>query len=190
MSTYFSSSSRRRSPAVLVTGREKIMPATRSTAPNKNRSRIPGGTGAMVKLSRSTMPIIGSTAFHASFNFSVSLVGYKLKPSLLHNGMFCKLCISLQDFPEEYKSFCNPGPFRRDAGASHNYSRIFTGSYAAGMDSSQSASPAGSLFRRLSALYRLVPYGQNPAAARFILKYIQLVSDSRVYKPDYRSGSL
>lgn len=53
---------------------KNIIPITRSTAPNKNISKIPGGTGAIVKLNNSTIPIMGSTALKASSNFSVNLV--------------------------------------------------------------------------------------------------------------------
>ena len=51
-----------------------IMPTTRSTAPNRNKSRMLGGTGAMVKLKSSTSPMMGSTAFNASSNFSANFV--------------------------------------------------------------------------------------------------------------------
>ena len=53
---------------------KKIMPMTRSTAPNKNRSRIPGGIGAMVKLKEDTMAIIGRTAFSVLVSFSAHFV--------------------------------------------------------------------------------------------------------------------
>ena len=55
--------------------REKnVMPTISRTPPIRNAMRILGGIGAMVKLSSSTMPIIGSTAFRDSSSFSCSLV--------------------------------------------------------------------------------------------------------------------
>ena len=53
---------------------KNIIPTMSSTAPNKNRSRMLGGMGAMVKLKSSTIPMIGATAFKASFNLSENLV--------------------------------------------------------------------------------------------------------------------
>ena len=53
---------------------KNIIPMISSTAPNKNRSRMLGGMGAIVKLKSSTIPMIGATAFKASFNFSENLV--------------------------------------------------------------------------------------------------------------------
>ena len=53
---------------------KSIIPAINSTAPNKNKSRMLAGTGVIVKLSSTTIAIIGDTAFSDSFNFSVNLV--------------------------------------------------------------------------------------------------------------------
>ena len=52
---------------------KNIMPMIRRTAPNRNKSNMLGGIGAMVKLNRITIPIVGSTAIRASFNFSLNL---------------------------------------------------------------------------------------------------------------------
>ena len=49
---------------------KNIMPTTSIAAPNRNKSRMLGGIGAMVKLNNNTIPMVGSTAISASFNFS------------------------------------------------------------------------------------------------------------------------
>ncbi len=53
---------------------KSIIPMTRSTAPNRNKRSMLGKTGAMVKLRSNTSPIMGSTAFNASSNFSANFV--------------------------------------------------------------------------------------------------------------------
>ena len=60
---------------------KNIIPATKSTAPSKNAISMLGDIGAIVKQSTRTMPIIGITAFSASFNFSCSFVLYNLNSS-------------------------------------------------------------------------------------------------------------
>ena len=53
---------------------KSIMPTISNTAPMRNAIRMLVGIGATVKHSSSTMPMIGSTAFSDSFNFSCSFV--------------------------------------------------------------------------------------------------------------------
>lgn len=53
---------------------KNIMPTTKSTAPNRNNNRILGESGAIVKLSSNTIPMMGNTALRASSNFSANLV--------------------------------------------------------------------------------------------------------------------
>ena len=48
------------------------MPATRSTAPNRNKISAPGVRGAMEMLSSSTMAVMGMTDDRDSFVFSIN----------------------------------------------------------------------------------------------------------------------
>ena len=53
---------------------KNIMPRISRIPPKRNSRRIPEGRGAMVKLKRSTIPIMGRTAFNASLSFSSRFV--------------------------------------------------------------------------------------------------------------------
>ena len=47
------------------------MPKTSSKAPNKKRTRVPGGSGAIVMLKSNTIAVIGSTDATDSYTFSI-----------------------------------------------------------------------------------------------------------------------
>ena len=68
--------------AISAPGVKNIMPTTSSAAPMRKQSRMLGEIGAIVKQSRSTMPMIGSTARKDSASFSRSLrqVFFKFSP--------------------------------------------------------------------------------------------------------------
>ena len=56
---------------------KNIIPTTRRIAPIIKAIRMPGGTGAIVKLNINTIAMIGTTASNDSFNFSDNFVRYK-----------------------------------------------------------------------------------------------------------------
>ena len=52
---------------------KSIIPTTSNTAPIKNAIKILVEIGAIVKLKKSTIAMMGNTAFNVSFNFSLNL---------------------------------------------------------------------------------------------------------------------
>ena len=74
---------------------KNIIPTTRRIAPIIKAIRMPGGTGAIVKLNINTIAMIGTTASNDSFNFSDNFVRYKFNK---YSGLSVLIILQFSDY--------------------------------------------------------------------------------------------